>query len=309
MICIRVRAKSGLHAGATWTLSNNVIALGSNTHADVFLCDPEIPSSLISLKKVGRKYLIDYLHDEVRSSSQDRVILPSQVLSINYRQVQLELDVLNVSSNFIASIGDSANRYFYAFVKFLRGFGLKAFASLIFLLTFLLTVMIVFYGTTGGEKVEASVLKHSKQSSTPQGNEKSVSDSSNPMARAVAGELDHVARELKIRDLNIQVNKSGVNLNAALSRVQTAGLEKALSRLATDYGQTVQIKAKVQLTAQQRVVDSIQVEQVVLGQRPVAVLQDGSRLFLGAQYHGVKLIAIDANKLVFSGDTTYEVML
>lgn len=308
MIYLRIKAKSGLHAGATWTLSNGVVALGANTHSDVFLCDPDIPNTLVSLKKNGRKYVVESLHDEVRVSSADRVLLPSHTLTVDFRQVQLEIDVLNMSSDWFASLRDAMNHRFHQGVQLFRNVGLKAFAGLVFLITFLLTVMIVFYGTTGGEKVEASVLKHAaaKGQTVQQQLKQQQGDQ---MAIAAASELDQVAHELKIQDLNVQVNRNRVQLSAALSRVQAVGVERALGRIARDYGQAIQINAKVQLTPEQRLVDQIQVEQVVLGQRPVVVLSDGSRLYVGGRYHGVRLVAVDKDKLVFKGNVAYEVLL
>ena len=66
MIHIQVKAKSGLHAGAVWRLDNSLVSLGANSQSDVFLCDPEIPDTLITLRKSGRRFNIETLHSEAR---------------------------------------------------------------------------------------------------------------------------------------------------------------------------------------------------------------------------------------------------
>jgi len=56
---LQVKAKSGLHAGAVWNLSKSFVTLGGSARADIFLCDPEIPDSLITLSRYGRRYVIE----------------------------------------------------------------------------------------------------------------------------------------------------------------------------------------------------------------------------------------------------------
>lgn len=313
MIHVQIKAKSGLHAGAMWTLDNTFVVLGAQTHADVFLCDPEIPNTLVSLRKNGRKYLIDAMHQEVRLTSSDqrpvdRVLFPAQVITLDFRHIQLEIEILNGSAGVMASMADGVNRWVYELAMFLRNIGARAIIALLFLVGFLLTILIVFYGTAGGVSVQASELRKPAP-----GVDMSLKSPEIPlnhrMALVVGNQLSDFANEIKTKNMKISVKDTHVDLTAELSRVQTAGLEKTLVRLANDYGRFVSIKAILKFTPEQKLVDSIQVEQVVLGKQPVVVLRDGSRLYLGGNFHDVRLVGIDADRIVFKGDTTYEVLL
>lgn len=62
-------------------------------------------------------------------------------------------------------------------------------------------------------------------------------------------------------------------------------------------------------TDEQIKVDSIEVEQIVLGRAPAVVLRDGAMLFEGGSYNGLTISSIGMNKVVFKGVATYEVPL
>ena len=98
MIYTIVKAKSGLHAGATWRLDKSLLTMGASSKADVFLCDPDVPDILLSLRKMGRRIRIDTLHADARLKSADEreineVLFPSQVVSLDYRHIQLEIQI------------------------------------------------------------------------------------------------------------------------------------------------------------------------------------------------------------------------
>lgn len=313
MIHIQVKAKSGLHAGATWKLDNSNVTLGANSHADVFLCDPDIPDTLLTLQKRGRRYNIENLYPEARLSAPDQrkidnILFPSQLLTLDFKHIQLELMVVNGTSSMMSALNDSFSRTLYNIVQLLRGIGARAIVALLFVIGLLLTTVVLFFGTAGVVKSEASViekpdLKKDTYRAAPLGALETR------MAKNVAIELNNFAEQISNNQMKVTTDGTQVNADVVLSRAQAVGFERLLTRLAVDYGSQVQIAAKLELSEEQLRVDQIEIEQVVLGNRPVVVLRDGVRLYVGGTYQGVNLTSINSNKLVFQGDATYEVML
>lgn len=119
MIHIQIKAKSGLHAGALWRFDQPFLTMGAHPQADVFLCDPDMPDNLITLRKMGRRYEIESISNEARLTSIDMkkveaTLFPSQQLTLDFRHVQLELEIFNASYGLATSMRDSATRVVYA---------------------------------------------------------------------------------------------------------------------------------------------------------------------------------------------------
>lgn len=314
MIHIQVKAKSGLHAGAMWRLDNSMVTLGANSQSDVFLCDPEIPDTLISLRKNGRRFTIDSLHSEAKLTSPDQkkvdnTIFPSEVLTLDFKHIQIELQIVNSTSGLINSFKDSCAKSTHNIIQLLRGIGARAIVAILFVIGLLLTTMILFFGTAGVTKSEASVIQNAALYGKTSKLQKSVVDLDSRMAENVGNELNAFAEKISTNQMAIDVEETTVNVDAELSRAQAADFEKLLSRLARDYGDKVQISATLQLTSEQLQIDQIDIEQVVLGRVSVVVLRDGARLYVGGKYNGVSLVSIDSRKVVFEGNAVYEVML
>ena len=312
MIHIQVKAKSGLHAGAVWRLDNSLVSLGANSQSDVFLCDPEIPDTLITLRKSGRRFNIETLHSEARLTAPDQkkvdnTLFPSQLLTLDFKHIQIELQIVNGTSGLMSSLNDGFARTLHQLVQLLRGIGARAIVALLFIIGLLLTTVVLFFGTAGVVKSEASVIKKPDLNNTYK--LKPLSTLESRMAENVANEINDFAIRASTNQLSVKVDDDRVDIDAELSRAQSIGFEKLLDRLVIDYGEKVDIRARLALTEEQRRIDEIAIEQVVLGSRPVVILRDGARLYVGGQYQGVNLLSVDSRKVVFQGETVYEVVL
>ncbi|NJM31689.1 MAG: hypothetical protein HC848_00820 [Limnobacter sp.] len=313
MTHLQVHAKSGLHAGATWSLEQTFVFVGSNPNSEVFLCDSGVPDRLLALRRSGRKYIIDSLHDDARlvSSDQnpaDRVLMPAKTLKVDFQHIQLELSIQTGSGGMVYSLADTLDRAVYSTVQFLRSVGLRAVMALLFLIGLAITVGVMFFGTMGGVEMRPKPADSALESL-----DMSVDSPKLPlskqMARTVATELGGFAEKYKTDKMSVQVEDTKVALQAELSRAQLNVLEGLMTRLMRDYGRFVDLQATVSLTPQQQALDKIEVAKVVLGQKPVVVLRDGSRLYLGARVEDAELIGISTDRLTFEADTLYEVML
>ncbi|WP_341237345.1 hypothetical protein [uncultured Limnobacter sp.] len=312
MIHIQVKAKSGLHAGAVWRLDNSLVSLGANSQSDVFLCDPEIPDTLITLRKSGRRFNIETLHSEARLTAPDQkkvdnTLFPSQLLTLDFKHIQIELQIVNGTSGLMSSLNDGFARTLHQLVQLLRGIGARAIVALLFIIGLLLTTVVLFFGTAGVVKSEASVIKKPNLNNTYK--LKPLSTLESRMAENVANEINDFAIRASTNQLSVKVDDDRVDIDAELSRAQSIKFEKLLNRLVIDYGEKVDIRARLALTEEQRRIDEIAIEQVVLGSRPVVILRDGARLYVGGQYQGVNLLSVDSRKVVFQGEAVYEVVL
>jgi hypothetical protein len=315
MIYLLIKAKSGLHAGATWRFEKSTFSLGASSKADVFLCDPGVPDTLIKFRKVGRKIRIEGLNDEARLRSLDNrdvsdILLPSQAAILDFRQVQIEIQVLAATYNVASALGDRFAYLFQDLLQLLRNLGVKAFFGLLFLMGILMTGLVLFFGTAGVVKSEASIPKKTVQQEnypvTPNPPQFSMQQH---MARNVAQEMRDFAQRIDAKYFDVQLNDTQVQIEAQLSRLQAVQFEQHLNRQGRDYGQHVDIRAKLSFTQEQKTIDSLEVERIMLGTRPAIVLRDGSMLYVGGSFNGMDVVSIGPRKVVLKGAATYEVVL
>lgn len=310
MIHIQIKAKSGLHAGALWRFDQPFLTMGAHPQADVFLCDPDMPDNLITLRKTGRRYEIESISNEARLTSIDMkkveaTLFPSQQLTLDFRHVQLELEIFNASYGLATSMRDSATRVVYRIVQFLRGLGARAIVAFLFLVSLFVTGTILFFGTAGVVKSQASIPVKKAAVQRPS----DVVPIPVRMVKSIEQEFNDFAQRINASTLRIDSKENQISIEAELSRSQSVEFEKLLAQVAKDYGTQVQIKAEVRFTKEQVTIDQIDVEQIVFGSKPVIVLRDGERLYLGGNYNGVKLVDIQADKVIFQGTALYEVYL
>jgi len=248
MIHIQVKAKSGLHAGAVWRLDNSLVSLGANSQSDVFLCDPEIPDTLITLRKSGRRFNIETLHSEARLTAPDQkkvdnTLFPSQLLTLDFKHIQIELQIVNGTSGLMSSLNDGFARTLHQLVQLLRGIGARAIVALLFIIGLLLTTVVLFFGTAGVVKSEASVIKKPNLNNTYK--LKPLSTLESRMAENVANEINDFAIRASTNQLSVKVDDDRVDIDAELSRAQSIKFEKLLNRLVIDYGEKVDIRARL----------------------------------------------------------------
>lgn len=165
MIQLQVKAKSGLHAGAVWSLSKSYINVGGASRADIFLADPGMPDSLVTLSRYGRRYVIEKLDTSAKlitapDQKVERTIYPSQTVTIDYQNIQLDFSLVNINRGLGSRLGDVYQRFSHGILKSLQSFGAKTIIRMLFAIGAMITVVVIFFGHKGVAKIEDnSVVK------------------------------------------------------------------------------------------------------------------------------------------------------
>jgi type III secretion protein D len=110
-------------------------------------------------------------------------------------------------------------------------------------------------------------------------------------------------RELSSR-ISLQVINGQVVLSGIVSQDDVALVARMLSRFGEQFDSSVPVISRV------RVRDDalpFRIVQIVGGPSGHVVLDEGSRLFVGDQVEGLRLVLIDNNTVVFDGEQRYEV--
>lgn len=310
---IQIRAKSGLHAGATWSLDKSFVSLGSHPNSDVFLCDVDIPDVLLTLRRLGRRYDIEALSPEAKTLTNDRKpveksILCGQSFTLDFRHVQLEIQALNPTNSLGSSLADRYARLFYWILTGLRHIGAKAIIAFVFLISLFTTSYILFFGSVGKVNANPAILPaHKLTASSPVNISRLELDKQ--MMQNVLNELNLFIAAEGIQSIVVQSSANSVSLEAELSRKQLVAFENKLKNLARDYGDQISINAVAQLSTEQKVVDQFGVAQLILGEQPVAILRDGQRIYEGGIFKGLLIQRIDNEKIVLKGQANYEISL
>ncbi|MGH8808705.1 MAG: hypothetical protein ACREX0_12585, partial [Noviherbaspirillum sp.] len=107
---------------------------------------------------------------------------------------------------------------------------------------------------------------------------------------------------LKRFDLTMQSHQW--TMQAALDDEEAARFERILATFVKTHKIAFPIHARVG-SAESML--PFKIRQVVSGANASVVVDDGDRLYIGDEYHGVRLMAVQANKLVFAGKRKIEV--
>lgn len=113
---------------------------------------------------------------------------------------------------------------------------------------------------------------------------------------------------LNERELGQQVNLQVINGQVALSGEVSQEDLDLVTRMLTRYGE--QFDSAVPVISRVRLRDNalpFKIVQIVGGPNGHVVLEEGSRLFVGDEVEGLRLVLIDNNKVVFDGARRYEV--
>lgn len=313
MTYIQVRAKSGLHAGASWVADRSQVIIGSDPNADVFICDTDVPYVLLSLRRFGRRYQIETIHPEAKTNSAlsqpgETSLFAGHELTLNFRHIQLDLFVQHGKQGWGSSVSDTYQRLGYAILYGLRNIGAKAIVGFLFLVSLLLTSYVLFFGSVG--TVQAEAAQHfAERAAASKGPDVPMVKMGEQLVRNLVAEITAFAEDASIQSLVVSSKADTVSMEGELTRAQMLAFEDKLIRLTKDYGENVDINARLALTPEQKLVDEISVQQLILGSRTVAILRDGQTLYEGGEYKGFKVVSIDSGKVVLQGKSRYEVIL
>lgn len=167
MIQLQVKAKSGLHAGAVWNLSKSHITVGGSSRADVFLADPGMPDTLVTLSRYGRRYVIEKLDTSAKlitapDQKVERTIYPSQTITIDFQNIQIDFGLVNINHGLSSKLGDSFQRFSHGILRGLQSFGAKSIIRMLFGIGVLITVIVLFFGHKGVAKIEDNTVVKKK---------------------------------------------------------------------------------------------------------------------------------------------------
>jgi hypothetical protein len=315
MLALSIEVTSGLHAGAKWKFGNGVVTLGGNANSEVFLCDDGIPDQCLKLKVSGNKVTFEEISGEIRFLGQlgkvpSRVLYAGQSLTVTCRQVQFIISAATESGRVWAGFSNSTARFFGAILDLVRSIGPGTIMAISCLFGLLVTTVILFFGTANFSESQAfpaaGLIENPKALPPPP--PPPVADQ---LLRVVQLQMMHFKEEHKLNDFEVVIDMDKVRVRAtgSLSRMQMQQFETLLRRISADHGRQIEIVAAISLSSEQKAVDEIEVAGVLLGNQPVLVLRDGTRLFLGARHQGVVLDEVSENRLVFVGNTRYELPL
>lgn len=110
-------------------------------------------------------------------------------------------------------------------------------------------------------------------------------------------------REL-LQRVNLQIVNDQIALNGVVSQEEVELIARMLDRFAEQFDTVVPVISRV------RVRDGtlpFKILQIVGGPNGHVVLEEGTRLFVGDEVDGLRLVLIDNSKVVFDGEQRYEV--
>lgn len=314
MIGLTIEVSSGLHAGARWKFNNGLVTLGGNANSEVFLCDDGIPDQCMKMRIFGNRVSLEELASEVRHLGQvgktpSRTLYAGQSLSLSCRQVQFTISAAEESGLFWDGIVNDTSRAFGSMIEMIRSIGAGTVVTISCLIGLLITTTVLFFGTSNFSESQAFApgwIDNPDRSKTLRLPPPNISEQ---LVKVIDTELVKFKDEEKLDQFSVKVETGSVKVDGNLSRIQLVKFERLIKRIAADFGQHMEIVANIELTTEQKKLDQIDIAGVLLGESPVVVLRDGTRLFVGSAFEGIQLSEVSENRLVFVGDARYELPL
>ncbi|MCQ8895554.1 FHA domain-containing protein [Limnobacter humi] len=327
---IKVHIESGLHQGAEHLIHGNCLKIGSSEHADVFISDSGVPDEVLILEKQAEHWKVTYLDDDSCLKADNQKLLEvddlvpgrlyfehpslrmSLVLETNNNELQGSDEFLNLlhqeKGQKKSDLNDGGRKKnIYVMASIAIGLAITVF--------FMASSFVSARNLSKAELAEYQRMDMKNQLGVDQlpdngppviSGVMSVQEPSTRVIQSINEVLQDTQRKLNKAELfesTIQGNQ--LTIEARLSRRQIQILEKSIAQLSSDFGDRLQIKATVSLNTEQQIVDEIEVRQVVMGNMPFVILNDGTTLFAGSSYHGLTLSSINFDKLEFKGEQMY----
>ncbi len=110
-------------------------------------------------------------------------------------------------------------------------------------------------------------------------------------------------REL-LQRVSLQIVNGQIALNGVVSQDEVELIARMLDRFAEQFDTVVPVLSRVRVREGKL---PFKISQIVGGPNGHVVLEEGSRLFVGDEVDGLRLVLIDNSKVVFDGEQRYEV--
>ena len=108
-----------------------------------------------------------------------------------------------------------------------------------------------------------------------------------------------------LKRFDLSLKDDSWSMRGDLDPMETARFERVLKGFMAEYKVTFPVNAKVVPTEEML---PFRIMQVVSGSHASIVTNDGSRLYVGDEYQGIRVMSITGNKLVFAGKRKIEVV-
>lgn len=311
MISLNVKVLSGLHTGAKWKYNDGSISIGGSSLSDIFLCDDGLPDKLITLTFAQNKLLISDASELIEQNEDfqkyvRKGLFSDQKLVLEVAGVQIEISVNLVSRNVVNWAMARVLRLFSDAVDVVHGLGIRLFVGLSGIFVVAITGCVLFLGTSGAQ------TSHAGQSGSDpaHSNELSTEDIlTRRMLENIEADMKMFVQTNQLKQVRFSSTEKGLNIEGELSRLQIASVEKQLAHLASHYGQQLQIQAKLSLSEEQKIVDSLDTRSITFGSTAVLELRTNEQLFVGSVYQGLVVKEISPEKIVLQGDSEYVIRI
>jgi hypothetical protein len=316
MNLIQVEILSGLHKGASWEFTSGEISIGGSPNCSVFLCDEHLPDQCLHLKMIGNRVSLIYLDSEMGGiedliSRVGKWIYPDQFYTFNSKGIEFSVSIKDVSGDVWSRLGNVAARLLGNVADTVQAMGVRLVVGISLGLGVLSTVTLLFLGSGTGvlnaaQKPRVDYYDPAKIGTNPSDTQLAVPVTAE---ESVLNELLEFSKTYSATYNEATAKDGSVKVQAQMNRAQLSNFEKLLQKLVLDYGDKVSVQASIQLSPEQKIVDQIVVQSVMLGEQPVVTLENGERLFVGAFYENLRLQQVTPNGLVLVGESTYRVPL
>lgn len=307
-----LRILSGLHRGASLPLGGERYVIGASDDADVVLLDPGVESRHATLRHDGERWLLAPLEGSVRSPNSDAeleeyVLAPGSSARIGAVWVNVSdasapwtEPPATLSGSVAGAAGDAAacpapqepqpparkaakRRSRAMWVPLAAGTVLAGAASLAF----------------SARSAPAPALAPASQPLAVVPPARAQTPAA--LAQAFRKRLADVDM---LRRFDLQLDDGAWRMKGALDEEETLRFRRILGDFVK--ANNIKFPVDVQLGGADTLLP-FQIQQLVTGNQASIVTSDGQRLYPGDEYKGVRLTAIDGNRITFAGREPIEV--
>ncbi len=296
-----LRVLDGLHQGAALPLFGGQWSIGAHPDADLSLYDEGIAERHVVLRYVEQRWSVQAEEGLVRAND-GRLLaqISDLVLDVPFAIGNIRLCVTLADQPWPqapapAAVPSPARPVSEAVpaltLSSLSGPQQKRLITLAVVIAAI--IMAVGLATTGEHEAQASLM--------PVLSQKNELDSPYDVRQQLLKMLGE--RELSQR-VSLQVINGQVTLDGDVSQEEVGVVSRMLSRFGEQFDTPVPVISRVKELSG---VFPFKILQIVGGPNGHVVLDEGSRLFVGDEVDGLRLVLIDNSKVVFDGVQRYEV--
>ncbi|MCC5640909.1 hypothetical protein [Limnobacter sp.] len=323
----RLRINSGLMEGQILDLTDGTFVFGQSDEATILLLDENIPSILFQLEVSTKGLAVYPKAEEVFFSTDnsepslvsDAFIMASD-FCLSYKSVELSFEFA-IRNDQVAQAESHQSveelDYFEFNFEPLRKIRSRmsqekgtltaiGFSGLLGVITVVSLAVLLSVLGTSESSASADSVKTAKMQMENTAQEQR--DSMIHLQAAEADVLQSMPNELLSR-LSVRADTDRLEIVGQLNRQQLLTFEKELLRLNLDYGDHIIIQASVELDDEQKLIDELAIQQIILGSTPVAIARNGERLMVGSQYRGLTVKGINHLGVELQGESTYRLSI